>query len=279
MDWGTGRTAGQVFTTDAAGKHRRMLTRPPSWRDTVRWSPHGTRLLYLDHGNEDKRLFPFLMVMGAGGRHKHKLLGGPNRQIEDFDWGPGGRSILVSMTINHGNTATSDLFRYSMATGKLSRLHINVPKRRARAVDWSKDGRLIVFEGVTNTDDQNISGAQLYVVRPNGTGLRQLTTSTSTGIFDGSPRWSPNGKQVLYSRANEDGGCAEALFVINADGTNRKRIPVPCGAYLPDWFPSGTRVLFTAGYTKRSWVIAANVDGTARKRLIPSGAFASWRPQ
>jgi Tol biopolymer transport system component len=182
------------------------------------------------------------------------------------------------MDVRHGNTQTWDLFMYSLGSGRLARLHINIPGRGPRTLDWSRDGKRIVVEGLDALGTGG-GGAELYTVRPNGTGLRQLTTSPSSGIFDLNPRWSPNGRQVLYTRTNEDGGCEESVFVINADATNRKRVPLPCGTSNGEWSSNGAGLLVATSYTSRRWVISTNLSGTQRRHVVAGGLYASWQPR
>lgn len=92
--------------------------------------------------------------------------------------------------------------------------------------DWSPDGTLIAFNATAEpSPSQNI-----YTIRPDGTGLRQLTSGLPASDDGGQatfhPSWSPDGTQILFShspaRANDgssDWGFAD-LFVMNRDGTD-----------------------------------------------------------
>ncbi len=148
----TERSTGQIFVARPGGK-RRQVTSGPNYLDLPRWSPHGRRILYRDYGKGAKRLYPFLMVMGADGRHKHKVLGGPRLDIIDYAWGPSGRRIAVSVAIDGGPAAGNDLFLYSLRSKKLQRLHVDIPDRIPSTLDWSRDGKHIVFAGLDNNGD------------------------------------------------------------------------------------------------------------------------------
>ncbi|WP_233199113.1 MULTISPECIES: hypothetical protein [Pirellulaceae] len=69
---------------------------------------------------------------------------------------------------------------------------------------WSPDGKWIAFSSDRNTEWQgHSSGAgwehvqdlSIYVVRPDGTGLRRLTKS---GSATGSPKWSYDGRRIVF---------------------------------------------------------------------------------
>ena len=69
---------------------------------------------------------------------------------------------------------------------------------------WSPDGKWIAFTSDRNTEwrgpDNNASWEHLqelaiYIVHPDGTGLRRIT---APGVFSGSPKWSADSNQIVY---------------------------------------------------------------------------------
>ena len=70
---------------------------------------------------------------------------------------------------------------------------------------WSPDGKWIAFSSDRGTDFkghkfpapgwEHIQAASIYVIRPDGTGLRKLTPD---GEMAGSPKWSADSKQVVF---------------------------------------------------------------------------------
>ena len=83
--------------------------------------------------------------------------------------------------------------------------------------EWSPDGDLILFAYSAD------SGMNLFVVRPDGTGLRQLTTGEYGGIEGG---WSPDGTMIAYV-AIVDG--VSGLYVMTLDGSQVVQVPAPQG--------------------------------------------------
>jgi Tol biopolymer transport system component len=69
---------------------------------------------------------------------------------------------------------------------------------------WSPDGKWIAFSSDRNTEWlghgngsgwEHVQELSIYIVHPDGTGFRRLT---KTGLCDGAPKWSPDGKKIVY---------------------------------------------------------------------------------
>lgn len=83
--------------------------------------------------------------------------------------------------------------------------------------DWSPDGSLIVF-GTHPLEEFQVSGAsELFTVRPDGTGLEELTAYGPEGPRATQPRWTPDGSAILYTRTTQL-GTPRTLWVVSADG-------------------------------------------------------------
>src|SRR6516165_6323864 len=68
---------------------------------------------------------------------------------------------------------------------------------------WSPDGKWIAFSSDRNTPVRRfdadrfpqVDAVSIYVMRADGTDVRRLTRA---GKFAGSPKWSPDGKRVIF---------------------------------------------------------------------------------
>ncbi|MBX6366151.1 MAG: PD40 domain-containing protein [Gemmatimonadetes bacterium] len=140
---------------------------------------------------------------------------------------------------------------------------------------WSPDGSRLAFV-------QTVAGnTDLYVVRPDGTGLARLTNHPDSAS---SPSWSPDGERIAFRTLGTDGRWS--LWTIRADGADRRRIAsgIPAGSVTgPEWSPRGDAILFTSsvdGFIPvQLWSIAP--DGTNRRSLAsasPENVAPVWSP-
>ena len=114
----------------------------------------------------------------------------------------------------------------------------------------------------------------LHSVKTDGTHLRKLVR---TDPYDGSPRWSPDGKKIVFWNGQSDGGStsvAEHVFTASPNGTNRRELAV--GEY-PVWSPNGKLIAFDSALDGVWHIYVMNVD-RSNVRRIDTGRFAGYYP-
>jgi TolB protein len=203
----------------ADGTRARKLTHDGACYTYPAWSPDGTRLAF-----HRQRGIWTMNVNGTGLRQlTHGLLdAGPA-------WSPDGRTIAFARYSGSGAIWLID------ADGSSERQLTRPRGEGDIQPDWSPDGDWIAF---SRSDDptEGRNGTRyrhdIYIVRPDGTGLQKLTRHTGGNY---SPAWSPDGKRIVFGSDRKHSDLLD-IFVMNADGN--RQTPLTKGTIdnsSPDW--------------------------------------------
>jgi len=97
--------------------------------------------------------------------------------------------------------------------------------------DWAPDGSRILFRSKVDVDDER---SQYYTVRPDGTGLTQISHFPFTRRRLFSATFSPDGQQIVFAKADAKG--RGDVWIMNADGSNPHSVfaAAPWDS-APDW--------------------------------------------
>ena len=123
---------------------------------------------------------------------------------------------------------------------------------------WSPDGSKIAFARSTR------SGTRLYVIQPNGRGLRRLTTVPAF-----NPSWSPDSKRLVFDTGRR-------IAVVNDDGGHLQYLTQPPGDAKdvdPAWSPDGRSIAFV----RRGNIWIKRLDEGSARLLIKNALEPAWR--
>jgi Tol biopolymer transport system component len=145
------------------------------------------------------------------------------------------------------------------------------------APNWSPDGNRIVFTRYREVIDRKrgecciVLGSTLYVVRPDGRGLRRIPGSGR----DYDPAWSPDGRRLAFIRRNR-------LHVMRPDGRGARLVRRDSVDHLgPAWSPDGREIAFWRGSLNTGAIYAVRPDGTGFRRIVARAdgyGGPSWSP-
>ena len=131
-------------------------------------------------------------------------------------------------------------------------------------------GTWIAFHTVRDGD------GEIYVMRPDGTGLRNLTRNPSD---DRMPMWSSARRQLAFRSNRND---EDAIYTMNADGSGvRKLLASPPTSRLA-WSPDGERFAFASKRDGNERIYVMDANG-GRQRRITNGVDTlaygvAWSP-
>jgi Tol biopolymer transport system component len=136
--------------------------------------------------------------------------------------------------------------------------------------DVSTNGEWIAFMSSGVQED-------IYLIRNDGTGLRQLTNDT---YKDRRPRWAPDGSRLMFD-SNRSGKFE--LWQINADGSGLSQVTHTTGppTLQAVWSNTGTEVAFTRGGDVPAILNLATSETRSLTALAAGKTWAgltSWSP-
>lgn len=155
-------------------------------------------------------------------------------------WSPDGRRLVYS--------DGSALWLTGPEGDDQERIVLPLEVRYLWRVAWSPDGTEIAF-GIRPVDEDGwpIERDRIGLVRPDGTGYRELDLGTPDGYCDSAPAWSPDSRSLLFVRSEEECGNGH-VWIANRDGSGARpllRQPLQ-SEFEPHWSGASDRIAFWA---------------------------------
>ena len=142
----------------------------------------------------------------------------------------------------------------------------------------SPDGSRVAFVRVTVNEKKEGYDTSIWSVpTAGGEEPHQLTK----GNHDASPRWSPDGKYLLFVRAAEKDGKPEPpqlAILPMAGGDSFSFTDLPKGASNPVWSPDGKSIAFNSNTNPEDLAKQEKKKEEAKKNASPAASSPSARP-
>ncbi|MEK7248940.1 MAG: S9 family peptidase, partial [Bacteroidota bacterium] len=105
---------------------------------------------------------------------------------------------------------------------------------------FSPDGTKIAFTVKEDSLEKGKSNTEVYVMNSDGSGVKRLTDNPAA---DTKPRWSPDGKSLLFTSTRKDGSQA---WLVPAEGGEAKQLTsFAMEVENLDWVPGGKLIAFS----------------------------------
>ena len=101
----------------------------------------------------------------------------------------------------------------------------------ADKIDWSPDGSALLFSA-PQFGQPGQPSSNVFTIRPDGTGLVQLTRSTGGTVNNGADSWSPDGSHIAFV-SNRSG--TYQIWIMDADGSNVVQLTHGSEAHRAAW--------------------------------------------
>ena len=223
---GTSARSHGVFRATAAGKQLRpiavgkVLGSTSQSPQEVGWSPRGTKVVWAQRFGS--RQDDVAIFVGDARRRGMRRIA---RRGEQPTWGPSGRLIAYTGVIGIHLVRPDGRGDSRLTSGRFD-----------RSPTWSPNGKYLAFTRPT-TNAWSADGI-VYVIRRDGTGLRQLTAGAGA-----DPEWSPDGRQIAYAVLDGKGG--SLIHVLDVDGTHDRVLTTSWAAGGQRWSPNSQLLVFT----------------------------------
>ncbi len=114
---------------------------------------------------------------------------------------------------------------------------------------------------------------EIYLMEPDGSGVRALTDAGAEGMVAAEPAWSPDGTRMAFVRSTPEHLGAYAgdgdIYVMNADGSGLTQLTEGLQAAAPAWSPDGSRIVFARD--QGTSLVVMNADGSSAQELRLDG--------
>jgi len=214
-----------IYTVNAAGGGAplRVSASPDGHLEyPLAYSANGSRLLFFHEraagmGNS----WGNLLVVKPNGSGRTRL-NPPGTRVNACcespgSWSPGGGAVAFTAFSAPSNVGSTDNAGWSAVfvvdVNGSHRRRITAWGQWSTTAQWSPDGKWIVFDKVVSENGNH----NLFVVHPDGTGLRAIT-STAHGYGSWCAQWSPDGNKLLFERS-PSGSSLTSLWIVNPGGS------------------------------------------------------------
>jgi TolB protein len=301
----------EIYVVNADTGEAKNITNRKSSDTAPVWSPDGRRIAYIsDHegGRDD------VWTMAADGSDQKRLTKMPERSSYPA-WSPdGSRIAFTSWTVVQRGLLIDDIYTVEVATGTVKQLTKGPVRNYTPA--WSPDGKRLSYYSIPDgmltinadgtdarqfgmkdssyavwsSDGTRIAytnhqlmpkppeGYKLFVAGADGKDAKLVVQSDAWLL---RPRWSPDGKQILFARRVDSD--THQLAVVGADGGDVNVIAETQGYLSHRWLPDGKSVSYVrAPKDKPPELVIDDAAGGKPKVILTHVLWSSpgeWKPK
>lgn len=191
------------------------------------------------------------------------------------------------------------LLRGRVSNGWMLHPRLEALEERRLITAAAPNGYLLAFSAALKVSTDGIDLGGIYVMRPDGTGLRQITTFQTVSysfephglnLPDDHPTFSPDGTKIVFTSNRANPGFISGIvdntefdiYVMDVNGSNITRLTTTPGLDTePVFSPDGSKIAFTSARAGNLNIFVMNSDGSNLHQLTTSpleDIEPSWSP-
>lgn len=205
----------QIYTMNADGSDVTQLTVSATNKANPDWSPDGRRIVFSATTVQQSESESDIYIVNADGSNETRLTTERGPDITPA-WSPDGTKIAFS---SFRDGSTSNLYVMNPDGGNQRLLYGATDGANNANPAWSPDGTKILFDVVRVCV---LPCSEIWIVNSDGGGARRLPDIPT---YSGGAAWSPDGNLIVFSgQENVTNRSPSRLYIVNADGTNRRQL-------------------------------------------------------
>lgn len=236
------------------------------------WSPDGSHIAFASSRSGGMHIF----VMKADGSDVKQI-------STDYEnsyplWLPNGRQIAFRTTDGKGLWWWR---RIDFESGQVTPLSEPSFDFFFQTPSWSPEGGWIATMSLEEQKQRNDGSSQIHIQNEDGSVELALTHDTWANI---TPRWSPDGSRIAFLSERDGSYNLFALYVINRDGSNLRRLssPIYSENTLFSWSPDGEQIVIGGEVPDGNLYLITLQNASSQPLLnlspIEMASAPSWQP-
>ena len=237
---GSENCAFTIVNASTGAIHQEKMRDPKLFIGCIVWSPNGRRFACQGFGEPDRARNGIYTLRTSDGGGLQRVTSNPQGFDAPGDYSPRGTHMVFARYFGR-DERPGGLFVVKSGGGPVRRITPRGTLHQSPG-DWSPSGNKILFSQRVNPRRYN----SLWVMRRDGSGLREIRLqgappcggplSSSAGRGCIHPRWSPDGRKIIFGIVTFDGSREiENVYIANADGSGVVQVTRGGQDEAPDW--------------------------------------------